>query len=112
LRWTRGSGSYQRGPFGRCSCCSTTATGRAFEASVRTSVRTSRPDIVRRGELGCHVDATRGIDDGDRLAAGAVLPPLVLGDDEASPWPSGSGPPFSAAGTKAVAPTPRWSSAC
>jgi len=60
LWWTRGSGSYQRGPFGRCSCCSTTATGRAFEATVRTS----RPDIVRRGELGCHVDATRGIDDG------------------------------------------------
>lgn len=47
------------------------------------SVRTVRRDVDRLRELGYPVEATRGIDGGYQLAAGAVMPPLVLDDEEA-----------------------------
>ncbi len=47
------------------------------------SVRTVRRDIDRLRELGYPVEANRGVDGGYRLAAGAVLPPLVVDDEEA-----------------------------
>jgi predicted DNA-binding transcriptional regulator YafY len=47
------------------------------------SVRTLRRDIDRLRELGYPVEASRGIDGGYQLAAGAALPPLVLDDEEA-----------------------------
>jgi predicted DNA-binding transcriptional regulator YafY len=50
---------------------------------LEVSARTLRRDIDRLRELGYPVDATRGVDGGYQLAAGAVLPPLLLDDDEA-----------------------------
>jgi predicted DNA-binding transcriptional regulator YafY len=50
---------------------------------LEVSVRTLRRDIDRLRELGYPVEAQRGIDGGYQLAAGAVLPPLVLDDEEA-----------------------------
>ncbi len=50
---------------------------------LRVSERTLRCDIDRLRELGYPVEARRGIDGGYQLEAGAVLPPLVLDDDEA-----------------------------
>ena len=47
------------------------------------SARTLRRDIDRLRELGYPVDAHRGVDGGYQLAAGAILPPLVLDDEEA-----------------------------
>src|SRR5450631_1270105 len=47
------------------------------------SPRTVRRDIDRLRELGYPVRATRGVDGGYQLAAGAALPPLVVEDDEA-----------------------------
>jgi len=47
------------------------------------SPRTLRRDVDRLRELGYPVDAHRGVDGGYQLAAGAVLPPLVLDDEEA-----------------------------
>lgn len=47
------------------------------------SPRTLRRDVDRLRELGYPVEAQRGVDGGYQLAAGAVLPPLVLDDDEA-----------------------------
>ena len=47
------------------------------------SLRTLRRDIGRLREIGYPVDAQPGVDGGYRLAPGAVLPPLVLDDDEA-----------------------------
>ena len=47
------------------------------------SVRTLRRDIDRLRELGYPVEASRGVDGGYQLAAGAALPPLVLDDEEA-----------------------------
>ncbi|MFL6141541.1 MAG: helix-turn-helix transcriptional regulator [Labedaea sp.] len=47
------------------------------------SVRTLRRDIDRLRELGYPVEAQRGVDGGYQLAAGAVLPPLQVDDDEA-----------------------------
>ena len=47
------------------------------------SARTLRRDIDRLRELGYPVTASRGVDGGYRLAAGAALPPLVVDDDEA-----------------------------
>lgn len=47
------------------------------------SLRTLRRDIDRLRDLGYPVQAQRGVDGGYQLAAGAVLPPLVLDDDEA-----------------------------
>lgn len=47
------------------------------------SIRTLRRDVDRLRELGYPVRARRGIDGGYQLAAGAVLPPLVMDQDEA-----------------------------
>ena len=47
------------------------------------SARTLRRDVDRLRELGYPVDAHRGVDGGYQLAAGAILPPLVLDDEEA-----------------------------
>ncbi len=47
------------------------------------SVRTLRRDVDRLRELGYPVNAHRGVDGGYQLAAGAVLPPLVVDDEEA-----------------------------
>src|SRR3954451_14179672 len=50
---------------------------------LEVSVRTLRRDVERLRELGYPVNATRGVDGGYQLAAGAALPPLVLDDEEA-----------------------------
>ena len=50
---------------------------------LEVSVRTLRRDVDRLRELGYPVDATRGVDGGYQLAAGASLPPLVVDDEEA-----------------------------
>jgi predicted DNA-binding transcriptional regulator YafY len=47
------------------------------------SVRTLRRDVDRLRELGYPVEASRGVDGGYQLAAGAAMPPLVLDDEEA-----------------------------
>ncbi|MGC5285040.1 helix-turn-helix transcriptional regulator [Micromonospora sp. DT231] len=55
------------------------------ELAERLSVttRTVRNDVERLRTLGYPVHATFGTDGGYRLAAGAILPPLLLDDDEA-----------------------------
>lgn len=50
---------------------------------LEVSARTLRRDIDRLRELGYPVESRRGLDGGYQLAAGAVLPPLVLDDEEA-----------------------------
>ena len=57
--------------------------GAELAERLEVSARTLRRDIDRLRELGYPVDAQRGVDGGYQLAAGAVLPPLVLDDDEA-----------------------------
>lgn len=57
--------------------------GAELAARLEVSVRTLRRDVDRLRELGYPVDATRGVDGGYQLAAGATLPPLLLDDDEA-----------------------------
>jgi predicted DNA-binding transcriptional regulator YafY len=47
------------------------------------SARTLRRDVDRLRELGYPVEASRGVDGGYQLAAGAALPPLILDDEEA-----------------------------
>jgi predicted DNA-binding transcriptional regulator YafY len=58
-------------------------TGPELARRLEVSARTLRRDVDRLRELGYPVDAQRGVDGGYQLAAGAVLPPLVLDDDEA-----------------------------
>src|SRR3984885_3440525 len=50
---------------------------------LEVSARTLRRDIDRLRELGYPVQAHPGVDGGYQLAAGAVLPPLVIDDEEA-----------------------------
>jgi predicted DNA-binding transcriptional regulator YafY len=50
---------------------------------LEVSVRTLRRDVDRLRELGYPVLAQRGVEGGYQLAAGAVLPPLLLDDEEA-----------------------------
>ena len=57
--------------------------GPELAARLDVSVRTLRRDIDRLRELGYPVEASRGVDGGYQLAAGAALPPLVLDDEEA-----------------------------
>ncbi len=57
--------------------------GAELAERLEVSVRTLRRDIDRLRELGYPVEAQRGLDGGYQLAAGAVLPPLVLDDEEA-----------------------------
>jgi predicted DNA-binding transcriptional regulator YafY len=58
-------------------------TGQALADRLEVSGRTLRRDVDRLRELGYPVEARRGVDGGYQLAAGAVLPPLVLEDEEA-----------------------------
>jgi predicted DNA-binding transcriptional regulator YafY len=57
--------------------------GEELAVRLEVSVRTLRRDIERLRELGYPVTACRGVDGGYQLAAGAVLPPLLLDDEEA-----------------------------
>ena len=57
--------------------------GAELAERLGVSVRTLRRDIDRLRELGYPVEASRGVDGGYQLAAGAALPPLVLDDEEA-----------------------------
>src|SRR5579859_1511739 len=57
--------------------------GAELAERLEVSVRTLRRDVDRLRELGYPVDASRGIDGGYQLAAGAAMPPLLLDDDEA-----------------------------
>jgi predicted DNA-binding transcriptional regulator YafY len=57
--------------------------GAELAERLGVSVRTLRRDIDRLRELGYPVEATRGVDGGYQLAAGAALPPLLLDDEEA-----------------------------
>ena len=58
-------------------------TGTELADRLEVSTRTVRNDIERLRGLGYPVHATRGSVGGYRLEAGAVLPPLLLDDDEA-----------------------------
>src|SRR5215470_8449700 len=57
--------------------------GPVLAERLGVSARTLRRDVDRLRELGYPVEATRGVDGGYRLAAGAALPPLVVDDEEA-----------------------------
>ena len=57
--------------------------GAELAERLDVSVRTVRRDVDRLRDLGYPVQATRGVDGGYQLAAGAALPPLVVDDDEA-----------------------------
>ncbi|MFE5805012.1 helix-turn-helix transcriptional regulator [Streptomyces sp. NPDC056491] len=57
--------------------------GSELAERLGVSGRTVRNDIDRLRELGYPVDATRGTTGGYRLGAGAVMPPLLLDDEEA-----------------------------
>ncbi len=50
---------------------------------LEVSGRTLRRDVDRLRGIGYPIESTPGVDGGYRLAPGASLPPLVLGDDEA-----------------------------
>jgi predicted DNA-binding transcriptional regulator YafY len=58
-------------------------TGTELAERLGVSGRTVRKDIERQRDLGYPVDATRGAAGGYRLGAGAIMPPLLLDDDEA-----------------------------
>jgi predicted DNA-binding transcriptional regulator YafY len=58
-------------------------TGAELADRLEVSTRTVRNDIERLRSLGYPVHATRGSVGGYRLEAGAVVPPLLLDDDEA-----------------------------
>jgi predicted DNA-binding transcriptional regulator YafY len=57
--------------------------GPVLAERLGVSVRTLRRDVDRLRELGYPVEASRGVDGGYQLAAGASLPPLILDDEEA-----------------------------
>src|SRR5205807_3119816 len=58
-------------------------SGVELSSRLEVSGRTLRRDIDRLRELGYPVQAQRGVDGGYQLAAGAVLPPLLVDDEEA-----------------------------
>jgi predicted DNA-binding transcriptional regulator YafY len=58
-------------------------SGEELAGRLEVSVRTLRRDVERLRELGYPVQASPGVDGGYQLAPGAVLPPLVLDDEEA-----------------------------
>ncbi|MFB9681684.1 helix-turn-helix transcriptional regulator [Streptosporangium vulgare] len=58
-------------------------TGAELAERLAVSGRTVRADVQRLRDLGYPVLATRGSAGGYRLGAGAVLPPLLLDDEEA-----------------------------
>jgi predicted DNA-binding transcriptional regulator YafY len=51
---------------------------------LRVTTRTVRRDVDRLRQLGYPVDAHPGVGGGYRMGIGAVLPPLLLDDDEAT----------------------------
>jgi predicted DNA-binding transcriptional regulator YafY len=57
--------------------------GTELAGRLGVSPRTLRRDVDRLRELGYPVQAQRGADGGYQLAAGAVLPPLVVDDEDA-----------------------------
>jgi predicted DNA-binding transcriptional regulator YafY len=57
--------------------------GSELAERLEVSPRTLRRDVDRLRELGYPVQAQRGVEGGYQLAAGAVLPPLLLDDEEA-----------------------------
>ncbi|HET8589634.1 MAG TPA: HTH domain-containing protein, partial [Nakamurella sp.] len=57
--------------------------GEELADRLEVSVRTLRRDIDRLRDLGYPVRASRGVDGGYQLAAGAALPPLVVDHEEA-----------------------------
>lgn len=57
--------------------------GPELSSRLGASPRTIRKDISRLRALGYPIDATPGNGGGYRLRAGAILPPLLLSDDEA-----------------------------
>ena len=58
-------------------------SGEELAGRLEVSLRTVRRDVDRLRELGYPVRATPGVDGGYQLEPGAVLPPLLLDDDEA-----------------------------
>jgi predicted DNA-binding transcriptional regulator YafY len=58
-------------------------SGPELAARLEVSARTLRRDVERLRDLGYPVQATRGLDGGYRLGAGAALPPLLLDDEQA-----------------------------
>jgi predicted DNA-binding transcriptional regulator YafY len=58
-------------------------SGSELAGRLNVTTRTVRRDVERLRDLGYPVHATMGPVGGYRLAAGAVLPPLLLDDDEA-----------------------------
>jgi predicted DNA-binding transcriptional regulator YafY len=58
-------------------------TGPELAARLGVSPRTLRRDMDKLRGLGYPVDATPGTAGGYRLGAGAMLPPLLLDDEEA-----------------------------
>src|SRR3954471_8913339 len=58
-------------------------TGAELADRLEVTTRTVRNDIERLRARGAPVPAPRGSVGGYRLEAGAVLPPLLLDDDEA-----------------------------
>ncbi len=58
-------------------------SGEELAQRLDVSVRTVRRDVDRLRELGYPVRAAPGVDGGYQLAPGAVLPPLLLDDEEA-----------------------------
>ncbi|MFG6197129.1 helix-turn-helix transcriptional regulator [Nonomuraea sp. JJY05] len=58
-------------------------SGTELADRLGVSERTLRRDVDRLRELGYPVSAARGTDGGYQLAPGAVLPPLLLDDEEA-----------------------------
>ncbi len=57
--------------------------GTELAGRLGVSARTLRRDVDRLRALGYPVEAQRGVAGGYQLSVGAVLPPLVLDDDEA-----------------------------
>jgi predicted DNA-binding transcriptional regulator YafY len=57
--------------------------GTDLAGRLGVSPRTLRRDVDRLRDLGYPVEAHRGVDGGYQLAAGAVLPPLVVDNEEA-----------------------------
>ncbi|MFC7623838.1 helix-turn-helix transcriptional regulator [Microlunatus sp. GCM10028923] len=60
-----------------------TWSGPELAERLGVTTRTVRTDVERLRDLGYPVDAVSGVGGGYRLGAGAVLPPLLLDDDEA-----------------------------
>jgi predicted DNA-binding transcriptional regulator YafY len=58
-------------------------SGEELARRMQVTTRTVRRDVDRLRQLGYPVDATPGAGGGYRLGAGAVMPPLLLDDDEA-----------------------------